>query len=49
MARGSEYSAEEERGRGQTSVGQQAGQTAAGQGGDHRGNRRSIEVSLMGV
>lgn len=37
MAGGSEHAAEEERSRGQAAVGQQAGQTAAGQRGNHRG------------
>lgn len=41
MAGGSEHTPEEERGRGQAAVGQQAGQTAAGQRRDHWGNKNS--------
>lgn len=41
MAGGSEHTSEEERGRGQVAMGQQAGQAAAGQRGNHWGNRHS--------
>ena len=44
LAGGSEHAAEEEGGRGQVAVGQQAWQAAAGQGGHHRGKERKAYI-----
>lgn len=45
----SDHAAEEERDRGQTAVGQQAGQTAAGQGRDRRGTTQLKCSELSGM
>lgn len=47
MARGSEHAAEKERSRGQAAMGQQAGQTAAGQRGNHWGEEHGEHTAAV--
>lgn len=49
MAGGSEHTPEEEGGRGQAAVGQQARQTAAGQRWNHRGNIHSEHTAAASL